>query len=1557
MATATLGISAVAKQNLENGPTTLSPAIIMGAAVPYETKTGPTEFTPKSGGALYPPYSEFRYKIITERNHNITGTHQKMSGFDGTYYFLRVDVSQLINKVPAEDRDSSYLHVKIDGNKALMVYPGPDAPEKKEGVSTFADATGKKTAAYSLKSGAASLKDKSGPDTDTPYVDVIIISSGTLVAGADTGSATAAINADFGLKFYIDTVPDYNTKLTDYTAVPNPAPTNPTWDDQWLAKYYTDDAASNASIKSSYKVMGSDLEIEVMNEEKSTPNPEFWSLRKAMGGSRYADASPIKLICEVPVLEGLRIDGGRYIKLDVNSFDIQIANHQTTGAAGLTVINGTMELTDSFNTTGAELAIGNNASMLIGSGGKFIVGEKAQLEVEYDAASTTPGSGTTPPKYECGVVTIENGGTLENFGVISIEGTEGKPVDPANPSTRDKKDAEFYIMKGGTLDNHGCLLSYGAFYNMGTLKNDGKFADVIESNDPDKGLFTYHKGIQISWKDDVTQSDVNIGRLNNGYNKDGSVNTEALLQNSGDIVLVPGLMYNFGRFENSGTFYTCPVDTAIIPLFPPAVDKPFITEEEVHFTLPIKSYFINNEGAQFINTSTGRITGATVPLKHNGRFENPIKELTKTDDLMEGLYFSNLGIFNNDGSINLDYIYDNYEMTNTGTVDGDIYVSADTDNNHQGILYDKKADPKLTEVFNASLVKDGTTNIWTYAPVKSLTVTPESQKSLGGKTVDWTIKAETQASGEGIRYAIRYDQLNIPGKRNIAKIAANQETKVTSPTLPETNGNVVYSFQVMDSSGPEITPTATVVVSSDAVNAPVAITGLEYNGKDQQLVTEGGAAQGLQYRLGTDGTWSDNIPVAKDAGTYTVYYKLKDENTERGSVDVTIAKKAVIISVNDIVRKIDEAKVKPTYSVSGVPADGVSIDDNDVTLDDSHVEIHTKGAYYIDVTVANKDTTYKNYDITVRRGCYNVTDKDFHVTAEDVKGVYGTKDGQAAYKGYNIKVTVPTKKVDDKDVATATVYYSYDPADPNNPIELTNNPADDDPTSTVVAKQGKGYYKTFGLQTLVNLPAGAGTHTVSYFVVDNTDPALYVSGTKQVIIEKATQDAPKNIGSEAENPKGSGNGYLTGLTPRKMEYRLKGGDGKYTLAEYAEVRVAPGVWLVRYPADDNHFAGVDAEVTVGSGDGITVNFDSNGGSTVPAVSGIIYGDQVAKPEDPTRGDLEFFGWYDEGKPYNFALPVIRNFTLIAYWKGDGIPTPNTLYYTGAAQELVTAPEALPAGYKEIQYALGTSADAAPTSGWSTSIPTGTATKVYYVWYKLIGEEGQADSKPECVQVRIQPTTELVPYKAPTETENGNKAYYIGNDGKLYWDALGLAEILDPNEVIIPATGKKENPLTPDSSGASNDSSGGQGRDGATGKRGLIIISSNGTRTSLMDSDPHWRIDAAGNWHYTHDNGQAARNEWIQITYNGKTDWYAFDEDGKMRMGWFYSEGNYFFLEKHPTGYQGSMVTGWKLIDGKWYYFETVPGKTQGRMYHDEVTPDGFKVGADGSWDGKPAAGR
>ena len=173
-ANATIGIPSLNKNTL-TAPTTESPAIIMGAAVPYEVKTGPTSYTPLPGGALYPPYTYFRYNIINEQGADGTW-HQKMSGFDGSYFIIRVDVTALITDAQGNYLNGSYLHVKQEGNKALMpslLYEKYN-DSKNPGRGSFSEALGNKSAVYAIGNDGVSMKDQSGNDNATPYVDVIV---------------------------------------------------------------------------------------------------------------------------------------------------------------------------------------------------------------------------------------------------------------------------------------------------------------------------------------------------------------------------------------------------------------------------------------------------------------------------------------------------------------------------------------------------------------------------------------------------------------------------------------------------------------------------------------------------------------------------------------------------------------------------------------------------------------------------------------------------------------------------------------------------------------------------------------------------------------------------------------------------------------------------------------------------------------------------------------------------------------------------------------------------------------------------------------------------------------------------------------------------------------------------------------------------------------------------------------------------------------------------------------------------------------------------------------
>ena len=86
------------------------------------------------------------------------------------------------------------------------------------------------------------------------------------------------------------------------------------------------------------------------------------------------------------------------------------------------------------------------------------------------------------------------------------------------------------------------------------------------------------------------------------------------------------------------------------------------------------------------------------------------------------------------------------------------------------------------------------------------------------------------------------------------------------------------------------------------VTAPTA-NALTYNGTEQALVTAGKTTGGtMLYRLGNS-EWSEQLPTAKNAGEYTVWYKVQGNaeyaDVAEQSMPVTVAKKAVTVTALD----------------------------------------------------------------------------------------------------------------------------------------------------------------------------------------------------------------------------------------------------------------------------------------------------------------------------------------------------------------------------------------------------------------------------------------------------------------------------------------------------------------------------------------------------------------------------------------------------------------------------------------------------------------------------------
>ena len=114
----------------------------------------------------------------------------------------------------------------------------------------------------------------------------------------------------------------------------------------------------------------------------------------------------------------------------------------------------------------------------------------------------------------------------------------------------------------------------------------------------------------------------------------------------------------------------------------------------------------------------------------------------------------------------------------------------------------------------------------------------------------------------------------------------------------------------------------TISKANSTVTAPTANT-LTYNGTDQALVTGGRSTDGqVQYSLSEIGTYGTAIPSKKDAGDYTVWYKVVGDSNHNdiapAKVDVTIVQKEVGLNWGENSFTYDGQAHAPTASATGV---------------------------------------------------------------------------------------------------------------------------------------------------------------------------------------------------------------------------------------------------------------------------------------------------------------------------------------------------------------------------------------------------------------------------------------------------------------------------------------------------------------------------------------------------------------------------------------------------------------------------------------------------------------
>ncbi len=201
---------------------------------------------------------------------------------------------------------------------------------------------------------------------------------------------------------------------------------------------------------------------------------------------------------------------------------------------------------------------------------------------------------------------------------------------------------------------------------------------------------------------------------------------------------------------------------------------------------------------------------------------------------------------------------------------------------------------------------------------------------------------------------VKDGEVVVPASEYTVSYSNNVNVGTATVTIKDkTGGNYVISA----------TATFRIYDPNSGFVAPVALSGLVYNGNAQELVMAGTGVDGVMKYSLNNKNYSTDIPKATDAGNYRVYYKVVNEenNIERnaGSVSVTISPKTTVLSVT--IQGAPESV--PTVKVNDPQGNLLSSGDYTYEITDSKGHVVTPvgnhldaGDYVITVTPAGNYT-------------------------------------------------------------------------------------------------------------------------------------------------------------------------------------------------------------------------------------------------------------------------------------------------------------------------------------------------------------------------------------------------------------------------------------------------------------------------------------------------------------------------------------------------------------------------------------------------------------------------
>ena len=225
------------------------------------------------------------------------------------------------------------------------------------------------------------------------------------------------------------------------------------------------------------------------------------------------------------------------------------------------------------------------------------------------------------------------------------------------------------------------------------------------------------------------------------------------------------------------------------------------------------------------------------------------------------------------------------------------------------------------------------------------------------------------------------------------------------------------TFTAYETVAPKLTVAA---ANAEIKTAPKAVTGLTYDTTARALITPGAAEHGtLQYALSESGPYSADAPIATDAGTYEVWYKIvPDKNYAAPAAQFVEARIAsATLTVTALDKQITAGQPAPDLA-NPIPGEDYKVDGllgqdtlAAVTLTYNETpDTSRAGSYTINISA-----TLANYDIMTIPGTLTI------VPRRSAGGGSTTYPVNTPSKVANGTVSVSPKNASKGDTVTVTV--------------------------------------------------------------------------------------------------------------------------------------------------------------------------------------------------------------------------------------------------------------------------------------------------------------------------------------------------------------------------------------------------------------------------------------------------------------------------------------------------------------------------------------------------------